>query len=84
MMDAIAESRVRRLADTLAALQVPLAPLFEYADDLEKHLHDADDVEVSCIAALLRARTRAAKHEMALCLDALEEAANRVAGASLS
>lgn len=78
-MNAMAESRVRRLADALTAVRIPLAPLFEYADDLERHLQDADDIEVSCIAALLRARAGAAKREIARYLDALEEAASSVA-----
>jgi hypothetical protein len=77
-MNAMAESRVRRLADALTAVRIPLAPLFEYADDLETHLHDTDDVEVSCIAALMRARIGAARREVVRYLDALEEAATSV------
>jgi hypothetical protein len=80
-MNALAESRVRRLADALNAVQTPLVPLFEYADDLRKHLNDADEIQVSCIAALLRARAGAAKREIARYLEELEEAASRVAGA---
>lgn len=80
-MNALAESRVRRLADALNAVQTPLVPLFEYADDLRKHLNDVDEIEVSCIAALLRARAGAAKREIARYLEDLEEAATRVAGA---
>lgn len=80
-MNAIAENRVRRLADALTAVRTPLAPLFEYADDLEQHLYDPDEIQVSCIAALLRARAGAAKCEILKCLEAIEEAAGSVAGA---
>lgn len=81
-MNAMAESRVRRLADALTAVRVPLAPLFEYADELETHLQDADDIEVSCLAALLRARVGSARREVVRYLDALEEAATSVAAPS--
>jgi hypothetical protein len=80
-MDAIAESRVRRLADALTAVSRPLVPLFEYAADLQRHLTDEDEIELLCIAALLRARARAAKLEITQSLEALEEAATNVAGA---
>lgn len=80
-MNAIAENRARRLADALVAVRTPLTPLFEYAGDLEQHLNDGDEIEVSCIAALLRARAGAAKREIARYLEDLEEAASRVAGA---
>ncbi|HET9097867.1 MAG TPA: hypothetical protein VFN37_14490 [Candidatus Baltobacteraceae bacterium] len=80
-MNAVAENRVRRLAEALSAVQTPLAPLFEYAGDLEQHFTDADEIEISCIAALLRARAGAAKREIARYLEELEEAASRVAGA---
>lgn len=80
-MNALAESRVRRLADALSAVRTPLAPLFEYAGDLEHHLNDADEIEISCIAALLHARAGEAKREITRTLEELEEAASRVAGA---
>lgn len=80
-MNALAESRVRRLADALTAVRTPLVPLFEYAEDLEHHLTDADEIQVSCIAALLRARAGVAKQELLISLEALEEAASSVANA---
>lgn len=81
-MDANAETRVRRLADALSAVSAPLVPLFEYAEDLQKHLNEDDELGLLCIAALLRARAGAAKIEIARSLEALEEAASRVAGAA--
>jgi len=81
-MDANAETRVRRLADALSAVSMPLAPLYEYAEDLQQHLNDDDEVGLLCIAALLRARAGAAKAEIARSLEALEEAASSVARAS--
>lgn len=80
-MDAIAEIRVRRLAEALSAVSKPLLPLLEYAEDLEQHLTDRDEVGLLCIAALLRARTETAKREIAASLEALEDAATSVAGA---
>lgn len=80
-MDAIAETRVRRLADALSAVSRPLVPLFEYEEDLRKHLTEKDEIELLCLAALLRARARAARLEIAESLAALEDAANCVAGA---
>jgi phosphohistidine phosphatase SixA len=80
-MNAFAVNRVRRLVDALCAVRAPLASLFEYADDLERHLTDDDEIEVECIAALLRARAVQARHELTRCLDTLEEAATCVAAA---
>jgi hypothetical protein len=80
-MDTMAETRVRRLADALSAVSKPLVPLFEYQEDLQKHLSDRDEIELLCLAALLRARARAAQREIAESLAALEEAASCVAGA---
>lgn len=81
MMDATAQTRVRRLAEALSAVSQPLVPLYEYAEDLQKHLSDDDEVQVLCIAALLRARAHAAKQEIAQSLQVLEDAASNVAGA---
>lgn len=81
-MDAIAETRVRRLADALSAVSKPLVPLFEYEEDLQKHLCDKDEIELLCLAALLRARAQAAKLQIAESLAVLEEAANCVASAN--
>lgn len=78
-MNVMAENRLRRLADALSAVKAPLAPLFEYAGDLEQHLNDGDEIEVSCIAALLRARAGEVKRDITRCLEELEEAASRVA-----
>lgn len=80
-MDTLAESRVRRLADALASVSKPLLPLLEYADDLEKHMYEHDEVGVLCLAALLRVRAREARNEIAETLAAVEEAANCVASA---
>ncbi|HLI98066.1 MAG TPA: hypothetical protein VKT72_18510 [Candidatus Baltobacteraceae bacterium] len=80
-MDAPAVNRVKRLVDALASVGTPLAPLFEYAEDLQRHLSDDDEIEVECIAALLRARAAQARGEIARCLDALEQAASSVASA---
>ncbi len=80
-MDAPAVNRVKRLVDALSAVGMPLAPLFEYAEDLERHLTDDDEIEVECIAALLRVRTAQARREIARCLDTLEQAASSVAAA---
>ncbi len=81
-MDAIAETRVRRLADALSDVTKPLVPLLEYQEDLQKHLTDEDEIELLCIAALLRARAEAAKAEIARSLEAVQEAATRVAAAN--
>lgn len=81
-MDAIAEMRVRRLADAISALPKPLAPILEYADDLAKHANEGDDIGVLCIAALLRAKARAVKDEIDSCLHAVENAADSVARTS--
>jgi hypothetical protein len=78
-MNATAEDRVRRLAEALSAVSEPLQPLLEYAGEFRKRLTSGDEVEVVCIAALLRARASRAKDEMARSLDALEAAAKELA-----
>lgn len=78
-MDTITEGKVRQLADALTAVSKPLLPLFEYAHDFERHLTNRDELELSCIAALLRARAAEARREIAISLEAVEEAASRVA-----
>ena len=80
-MDTLAETRVRRLAEALASVSKPLLPLLEYADDLEKHLDEHDEMGLLCLAALLRVRAREARNEIAQTLAAVEEAANRVVSA---
>lgn len=78
-MNAIAEDRARRLAEALSTISSPLQPLLEYAGELEKRMAAENEIEVICIAALLRACTAEVKHEMLQSLDALEEAATCMA-----
>jgi hypothetical protein len=80
-MDAIAETRAKRLAEALSAVSQPLAGLFEYESDLQKYVAGKDQIEVLCLAALLRARVRTAKQQIVESLEALEEAAHCVAAA---
>lgn len=78
-MNATAELRVKRLVAALSDVSKPLDPLLEYADDLSARITDGDDMGVLCIAALLRAKAGAAKREMSMYLDAVEDAANSIA-----
>ncbi|HKU68149.1 MAG TPA: hypothetical protein VJP85_10265 [Candidatus Baltobacteraceae bacterium] len=80
-MDTMGENRAKRLADALSAVSKPLAGLFEYEKDLAQYVSGKDEIQLLCLAALLRARARAARLEIVESLTALEDAATKVAGA---
>lgn len=73
------ETRIQHLADALTAVTAPLVRLFEYADSLERLMSTHHTVEAECVAALIRVEARVAKTHLADSLEAVREAATRVA-----
>lgn len=73
------ETRIQHLADALTAATAPLVRLFEYADSLEALITDHRVIEAECVAALIRVEARHAESNLATSLEAIQEAATRVA-----
>jgi hypothetical protein len=73
------ETRIQHLADALAAVTAPLIRLSEYAGNLEKLISDHQVVEAECVAALIRVEAGSLKARLVTTLDAVQEAATKVA-----
>lgn len=73
------ETRIQHLADALTAVTAPLMRLSEYAGNLEKLISDHHVTEAECVAALIRIEAGSVKARLSTTLDAVQEAATKVA-----
>lgn len=81
-MKGTADSPAARLAQALASASGPIVPLLEYKDEFERHLNDSNDINLVCLAALLRVQAQTVRREILGHLEAIEDAARNLVIAS--
>lgn len=78
MFDAKTDSRIERLAQTLADASLPLVRLFEYAHTLEKLIRAEEHIGATCVAAAIRAEAVRAQCELPAALTEVEQAVTAI------
>ncbi len=78
MLDTLGDTRMQRLSDALTAVSMPLARLFEYAQNLEQLVDARQGIQATCVAAAIRAEARRAQDEIVASLAAVQQAATEV------